>query len=75
MDWTELADRWRVGYGPAMNLGRTCQLPWTKFDDLHHLVDYELLDADVLTTMSEAEWTHLNKARHRIIPRSETGEG
>jgi hypothetical protein len=30
IDWASFADRWRAGYGPAMNRVRTGELPWTK---------------------------------------------
>ena len=28
VDWAEFADRWRGGYGPAMNRVRSGELPW-----------------------------------------------
>src|ERR1700751_2345500 len=37
IDWGRFADRWRAGYGPAMNKVRKGELPWTKLDDLHRM--------------------------------------
>ena len=55
VDWGEFADRWRGGYGPAMNQVRTGELPWTKIDDLHRLILDELVEEFGLSGMSEAE--------------------
>jgi 2-haloacid dehalogenase len=75
VDWAEFADRWRGGYGPAMNQVRTGELPWTKIDDLHRLILDELVEEYGLTNMSEAELDHFNKAWHRLIPWSDTVAG
>ena len=55
IDWGEFADRWRSGYGPAMNKVRTGELPWTKIDDLHRMILDELVLEFGLTGMTEAE--------------------
>ncbi len=68
VDWGEFADRWRSGYGPAMNQVRSGELPWTKLDDLHRMVLDELILEFGLTDMSEAEIQHLNRVWHRLTP-------
>lgn len=68
VDWGEFADRWRSGYGPAMNQVRSGELPWTKLDDLHRMVLDELIVEFGLTDMSEAEVQHLNRVWHRLTP-------
>ena len=68
VDWAQFADRWRAGYGPAMNRVRSGELPWTKLDDLHRMVLNELVQEFGLTGLSEAELTHFNEAWHRLSP-------
>lgn len=68
VDWAAFADRWRAGYGPAMNRVRSGELPWTKLDDLHRSVLNELVVEFGLTGMSEAELQHFNQAWHRLSP-------
>ncbi len=68
VDWAEFADRWRAGYGPAMNRVRTGELPWTKIDDLHRMILDDLVVEFSLTGLSEAELDHFNKAWHRLSP-------
>ena len=68
VDWGEFADRWRSGYGPAMNQVRNGELPWTKLDDLHRMVLDELIVEFGLTDMSESEIQHLNRVWHRLTP-------
>jgi 2-haloacid dehalogenase len=33
INWAEFADRWRMGYTPAMDKVRKGELPWTSLDD------------------------------------------
>lgn len=68
IDWGAFADRWRAGYGPAMNRVRTGELPWTKLDDLHRMVLDELVVEFGLDGMSEAELDHFNRVWHRLTP-------
>ena len=75
VDWAEFADRWRRGYGPAMNRVRTGELPWTKIDDLHRMVLDELVVEYKLEGMSEAELDHFNRAWHRLSPWPDTVGG
>jgi 2-haloacid dehalogenase len=75
VDWAEFADRWRSGYGPAMNKVRTGELPWTKIDDLHRLILDELVVEFGINGLSEAEMDHFNKAWHRLSPWPDTVAG
>ena len=68
VDWAAFADRWRAGYGPAMNRVRSGELPWTKLDDLHRSVLNELVVEFSLTGMTEEELQHFNQAWHRLSP-------
>jgi 2-haloacid dehalogenase len=69
IDWAGLADRWRAGYGPAMNKVRNGQLPWTKLDDLHRMVLEEVLsEFRMMPTLSEEEKDHFNRVWHRLKP-------
>jgi len=67
-DWAAFADRWRAGYGPAMNRVRTGELPWTRIDDLHRMILDDLLVEFGIRGLSEAEIDHLNRAWHRLSP-------
>lgn len=73
--WDNFADRWRSGYGPAMNRVRTGELPWTKIDDLHRMILDELVIEFGLEGLSEAELDHFNKAWHRLSPWPDTVAG
>ena len=75
VDWAEFADRWRSGYGPAMNRVRTGELPWTKIDDLHRMILDELVVEFGLTGMTEAELADFNRAWHRLMPWPDTVAG
>lgn len=68
VDWAQFADRWRAGYGPAMNKVRNGELPWTKLDDLHRMILDELVVEFNLTGLDEAELDHFNRAWHRLSP-------
>ncbi len=75
VDWAEFADRWRSGYGPAMNRVRSGELPWTKIDDLHRMILDDLVKEYKLEGMSEAELVHFNEAWHRLSPWPDTVSG
>ena len=75
VDWASFADRWRSGYGPAMNKVRSGELPWTKIDDLHRMILDDLVDEYSLSGMSEAELVHFNEAWHRLSPWPDTVSG
>lgn len=68
VEWERFADRWRAGYGPAMNRVRTGELPWMKIDELHRLILDDLLEEFEISGLSEQEIDHLNKVWHRLIP-------
>jgi 2-haloacid dehalogenase len=68
VDWARFADRWRDGYGPAMEKVRKGQLPWTKLDDLHRMLLEELLKEFGMTGLSGAEKDHWNRVWHRLKP-------
>ncbi len=75
VDWAEFADRWRSGYGPAMNKVRTGELAWTKIDDLHRMILDCLVQEFELEGLSEAELVHFNEAWHRLSPWPDTVAG
>lgn len=75
VDWAEFADRWRSGYGPAMNKVRTGELPWTKIDDLHRMILDELALEYKLEGLSEEELVDFNHAWHRLSPWPDTVGG
>lgn len=75
VDWAEFADRWRAGYGPAMNQVRTGELPWTKIDDLHRMILDDLVVEYGLEGLSEEELDHFNRAWHRLSPWPDTVAG
>lgn len=68
VNWGEFADRWRAGYGPAMNRVRTGELPWTKIDDLHRMILDELVGEFGLDNLAESELEDFNRAWHRLSP-------
>ncbi|MCB1671471.1 MAG: hypothetical protein KDI29_10135, partial [Pseudomonadales bacterium] len=75
VDWGEFADRWRSGYGPAMNQVRSGELPWTKIDDLHRMILDRLVVEYGMGSLSETELRHFNKAWHRLMPWPDTVAG
>lgn len=67
-DWSVLADSWRKGYLPAMDRVRRGELPWTKIDALHRMILDELMRDAGITSVSDADVEHLNRAWHRLDP-------
>ena len=67
-DWSEFADSWRGGYGPAMRRVRSGELPWTRIDDLHRIILDELIPKFGLTSLDEAQRDDLNRVWHRLQP-------
>jgi 2-haloacid dehalogenase len=62
ISWAEFADRWRLGYQPAMDKVRNGTLPWTRLDDLHRMILEDLLTEFKIEALSEDEkvsWTHV----------------
>ena len=72
VDWERFADRWRAGYGPAMNQVRTGELPWMKIDQLHRRILDDLVIEFDLSGLSEGEIDDLNRVWHRLIPWPDT---
>ena len=68
VDWPQLADDWRGGYGPAMQRVRTGELPWTKIDDLHRMILDDLIPRHGLGRLDEEQREHLNRVWHRLEP-------
>jgi 2-haloacid dehalogenase len=68
IDWATFADRWRAGYGPAMNRVRKGELPWTKLDDLHRMILEQLLKEFRIEGLTEEEKDHWNRVWHRLKP-------
>lgn len=68
INWAHFADRWRGGYGPAMERVRKGELPWTKIDALHRRLLDELLKEFGLNGLTEEEKDHWNRVWHRLKP-------
>jgi 2-haloacid dehalogenase len=75
VDWTQFAEAWRAGYGPAMHRVRTGDLPWLNIDALHRLILDELLVRFNITSLSEADTDHLNRVWHRLDPWPDARQG
>ncbi len=65
---SEFALAWRDGYQPAMHRVRTGELGWTRIDDLHRKILEQILSDFGITTLTEAQKEHLNRAWHRLEP-------
>lgn len=75
INWADFADRWRLGYRPAMDKVRKGEIPWTVLDDLHRMILEELLKEFKLEGLSEEEkvsWTHVWR---RLKPWPDSVEG
>jgi 2-haloacid dehalogenase len=75
IDWVAVADRWRLGYKPAMDKVRKGQIPWTRLDDLHRMILEELLIEFKIEGLTEEEkvyWTHVWR---RLKPWPDSVEG
>ncbi len=68
IDWEKFADRWRAGYGPAMDQVRKKQLPWMTIDQLHRRILDSLLVEFKIEGLSEADKDYLNRVWHRLRP-------
>ena len=55
VNWVEFSDRWRQGYGPAMNRVRRGEIPWTNLDDLQRMILEELLRQYKIEGLTEEE--------------------
>ena len=75
IDWVAFADRWRLGYKPAMDKVRKREIPWTRLDDLHRMILEGLLvefKIEGLTEEEKASWTHVWR---RLNPWPDSVEG
>lgn len=68
VDWAKFADRWRAGYGPAMDKVRKGTLPWMKIDVLHRMILDDLLKEFAIGELTEAEKDNWNRVWHRLTP-------
>jgi 2-haloacid dehalogenase len=75
VDWAKFADRWRAGYGPAIDKVRKGVLPWMKLDALHRLILDDLLAEFSITGLTEGEKDHWNRVWHRLTPWPDAVEG
>jgi hypothetical protein len=69
INWVEFADRWRMGYSPAMDRVRKGELPWTSLDDLQRIVLEGLLKDYRIEGLSEVLAHHVICARQRHVQR------
>jgi 2-haloacid dehalogenase len=75
INWASFADRWRQGYGPAMNRVRKNEIPWTRLDDLHRMILEGLLKEFEIKNLTEQEivsWTYVWR---RLKPWPDSVEG
>ncbi len=68
LDWTAFADAWRALYQPAMQRVRSGEIDWCVLDDLHRMNLDELLTRHGVTSLTEDEIDHFNRAWHRLNP-------
>ena len=69
IDWGNFADRWRAGYGPAMDKVRKGELPWTRLDVLHRIILDEILqEFRMMPALTEEAKNHWNLVWHRLKP-------
>ena len=55
INWVEFTDRWRLGYGPAMDKVRKGEIPWTNLDDLNRMILEDLLKQYKIEGLNEEE--------------------
>jgi 2-haloacid dehalogenase len=58
-----------------MDRVRRGELPWTKIDALHRMVLVELLDKAGITSVTDDDVDHLNRAWHRLDPWPDSVDG
>jgi 2-haloacid dehalogenase len=75
INWADFADRWRLGYIPAMDKVRKGEIPWTRLDDLHRMILEDLLKEFKIENLTEQEivsWTYVWR---RLKPWPDSVEG
>ena len=75
VDWEAFALAWRAGYGPAMDLVRAGELPWSTIDELHRRILDDLLERFSIDGLDEADRDHLNRVWHRLEPWPDVRDG
>src|SRR5690348_1454353 len=75
IDWAQFADRWRLGYRPAMDKVRKGEIPWTRLDDLHRMILEDLLKQYKIQGLTEEEKAHWTYVWRRLKPWPDTVEG
>ncbi|MGC3873742.1 haloacid dehalogenase type II [Halomonas sp. GXIMD04776] len=75
VDDGEFALAWRAGYKPAMQRVMSGEQGWTLLDDLHRGILDDVLVQFGVTSLSEEQKRHLNKAWHRLDPWPDAVEG
>jgi 2-haloacid dehalogenase len=75
INWADFADRWRLGYVPAMNKVRKHEIPWTRLDDLHRIILEGLLKEFEIKNLNEQEIVSLSHVWRRLKPWPDAVEG
>jgi len=75
IDWAQFADRWRLGYRPAMDKVRKGTIPWTRLDDLHRMILEDLLKEYKIQGLTEEEKVHWAYVWRRLKPWPDSPEG
>src|ERR1700733_7501115 len=75
VNWADFADRWRLGYVPAMNKVRKHEIPWTRLDDLHRIILEDLLKEFEIKNLNEQEIVSLSHVWRRLKPWPDSVEG
>ena len=75
VNWAEFADRWRLGYVPAMDKVRKGEIPWTRLDDLHRMILEDLLKEFKIKDLSEEEIVSWSYVWRRLKPWPDSVEG
>jgi 2-haloacid dehalogenase len=75
VNWVEFTDRWRLGYGPAMNKVRERKIPWTNLDELQRTILEELLKQYRIEGLTEEEKVNWSHVWRRLKPWTDSVEG
>src|SRR6202522_3641597 len=75
INWADFADRWRLGYVPAMDKVRKGEIPWTRLDDLHRIILEGLLKEFEIKNLNEQEIVSLSHVWRRLKPWPDAVEG
>jgi 2-haloacid dehalogenase len=75
LNWVEFTDRWRLGYGPAMDKVRKGEIPWTNLDGLNRMILGDLLKQYKIEGLSEEEKTKWSHVWRRLKPWPDSVEG